>query len=415
MNPCQNIHKLLQRWIAITVLASFSCSTNKDSHQDHDDDHEQSGDQQNAHQDKHPEGVIELPEAVAKEANITTQAAKRRRLAAQISTTGTIGFDETQIAHVSPRVPGRIANVLANLGDEVKKGQPLVILDSMELGRAKADHLRAKAQLEVAKTEYDREKRLSEKKIASQKDFQDAQAAFRQATAAVQATSQALRLLGLGTKTIAGLSYNRSSSAALTLRAPLAGRVVEKHATIGELATPETKIYTIADLGKLWVLVDIYERDLSRIHLGDGARVIADAYPGQNFAGKVSYIEDHIDAHTRTLKARIEVSNMDKKLRPGMFVRVVLSDPHNIAGNAESNEVIVVPLAAVQRDGDERVVFVKTGKRRFQRRVVTLGRHSADNVEVTSGISVGEEVATSGTFILKSEAAKESMGGGHSH
>jgi cobalt-zinc-cadmium efflux system membrane fusion protein len=346
---------------------------------------------------------------------IATTAATTRSLAAEIETTGQVQFDETRIAHVSPRIPGRLHEVSAQLGDRVDRGQALAVLDSVELGAAKGSYLQAKARAAVASQSFEREKRLAAREISSQKEMLEAQADDRVAHAGLLAAHQTLRLYGLSSGAIDRIGYDRSGSALVTLRAPLAGKIVEKHATSGELVTPESKIYTVADVAILWIWIDIYERDLARVHIGDQAYVRADAYPDDRFEGTVKYIEDQVDPNTRTLRARIEVANPDEKLRSGMFTRVRLADPHGADTEAVARPMVVIPRAAVQRDGDDRVVFVKTADDRYERRVVKLGRQTHDVVEVLDGVKAGDPVVTTGGFILKSEFAKGSLGGGHSH
>lgn len=361
--------------------------------------------------------IVQLAPEAATRVDIRTTPAESRALAAEIETTGQVGFDETRIAHVSPRIAGRIHSVRAQLGDRVEKGAVLAVLDSVELGEAKGQYLQAKARLEVAKSTFEREQGLAERQISSKKDMQDAQAAYREARAAFQASEQTLRLYGLSSRELARIAYDKSGAALISLRAPLAGKVVEKHAAIGELVTPDVKIYTVADLTRLWIWIDVYERDLARVHPGDRAYVRADSFPDQLFEGTVTYIEDRVDEHTRTTRARIDVANPNEALRSGMFARVRLEDPHaaNNGATALAEAATVIPHDAVQRDGEERVVFVRTAEHRYERREVTLGRRSDQLIEVLEGVKPGEHVVTHGAFILKSEAAKASMGGGHSH
>ena len=206
-----------------------------------------------------------------------------------------------------------------------------------------------------------------------------------------------------------------SGPLSLPVRSPLAGKVVEKHVAIGELVTPERNMFTVADLEHVWIWIDVYERNLRQVHLEDDVEVEVDAFPGELFRGKVSYISDQVDPDTRTVRARIDAFNPDKMLRPGMFASVRLTDPHRVAGATAAAESIVIPQEAAQRDGDRFIVFVKLEENRFERREVTLGQKALGLVEVEHGLSLGESVAVTGTFLLKSEASKEQMGAGHEH
>jgi len=141
--------------------------------------------------------------------------------------------------------------------------------------------------------------------------------------------------------------------------------------------------------------------------------VSADAFPEETFSGKVSYLSAQVDADTRTVRARIDVDNPEHKLRPGMFVRVTLSDPHS--DTTDFAPSLVVPATAVQRDGEELLVFLPLGNNRFERREVMVGRTAGGFTEILSGLDSPVEVVVEGAFLLKSEASKEQMGAGHEH
>jgi cobalt-zinc-cadmium efflux system membrane fusion protein len=240
-----------------------------------------------------------------------------------------------------------------------------------------------------------------------------ARAAHLEAFARLKSSEETLRLYGLPDGEIASLGYDEDQASLLAVRAPLAGRVVEKHTAVGELVTPERNMFTIADLGRVWIWIDVYELDLRNVHLEDDVAVAVDAYPGEIFGGKVSYLSDQVDADTRTFRARIDVENRERKLRPGMFARVTLSDPHSESAGAVP--VLVVPAGAVPRDGARFVAFVALGPGRFERRAVEPGRRALGLVEIRSGLAAGESVVVEGTFLLESEASREELGGGHAH
>ena len=203
------------------------------------------------------------------------------------------------------------------------------------------------------------------------------------------------------------------SSALISVRSPIAGRITVHHATLGELVTPETHLMTVADLSRVWVWIDVPERDVALVHPDDDVTVTSDAYAGESFTGKVSYLTPEVDADSRTVRARIEAANPGRKLLPGMFVDVRISDPHGAGLGGPGT--LLIPSAAVQRDGDEAVAFVVTGPRRFERRELRLGRSTPGWMEILEGVALGEQVVIEGAFILKSEAARHSLGGGHSH
>lgn len=360
------------------------------------------------------EGVVELSPAVASRVEIRVAPVEERPLAGILATTGRVDFNEDRLAHVSPRVPGRVHEVLVTLGDRVEAKQKLAVIDSIELGRAKSEFLRSRAELDLARKTLAREEGLLKDRITSEQSVLEARSAFQRAQAGNQASAQELRLLGLSDQEINSASANDASAALFPLTSPLAGTVVEKHVTLGEVVAPENNLFTVADLSHVWIWIDVYERDLARVHLEDDVAVKVDAFPDHTFEGKVTYIRNQVDPDTRTARARLDVTNTDDHLRPGMFATVTVTDPHAASGQT-APRTMVVPSSALQRDGEEEVAFVRTGENRYERRAITAGRRTDAYTEVVDGLSAGESVVVEGTFLLKSEAAKHEMGGGHSH
>ncbi len=368
--------------------------------------HEQQGD--------HHEGIVELSTDAMRTAGIRVAPVERRAIPLTLRTTARVDFDERRLAHVSPRINGRVHRVDRDLGDDVAAGEILAVLDSIELGEAKSAHLQARAEEELARETLAREERLFADRISSEQAVIEARARHKNALAALQATAERLRLLGLADGEIAAIHYGDPESALLPVSAPIDGRIVDKHLVVGELVRPGDRIFTIADLTRVWIWIDVFERDLARVHLDDDVAVVTEAWPGRAFHGTVSYIRDEVDADTRTARARIDVDNPDLALKPGMFAEVLLTDPH-VAANRDGERLpLAVPASAVQRDGDEWIVFVEVGPGRYQRRAIERGNATESWVEVLDGVAEGERVVVDGAFIVKSEAAREQLGG-HGH
>lgn len=355
----------------------------------------------------HEEGVVVLtPEAHAR-AGIETAVIQTEALGAELSTTGQVGFNEDRLAHVGPRISGRLTEVRATLGQRVRRGETLAVLDSTELGQAKAAYQQARARETLTRETWEREKRLAADKISSEQEALTARAAYLEAEAELRRARETLRLMGL---TNSQMGQTGSSLSPVT--SPFEGTVVEKEASLGEMVSPEQNLFSVADLSRVWIWIDVFEKDLRRVHPDDGVSVQVDAYPGETFEGKVSFLTGSVDTATRTVRARIDVDNRDGRLRPGMFARVRLTDPHvSPAGPG----VTVVPESALQRQGEGFVVFVPDGERRYRLREVQAGRKSGDLIEILGGLKPGERVVVKGVFLLASEAAKETMGEGHSH
>lgn len=366
------------------------------------------GEAEEAHgeEEGHEEGVVELtPEAHAR-AGIETAAVQAQALAGELEMTGQVGFNEDRQAHVGPRISGRITEVRATLGQRVRRGQTLAVLDSTELGQAKAAYQQARVRETLTRETYEREKKLAADKISSEQEALTARAAYLEAAAELRRAEETLRLMGLSPS-----QMGQAGSSLSPVSSPFDGTVVEKEVNLGEMVSPEAKLFTVADLSRLWIWIDVFEKDLRRVHPGDEAAVLVDAYPGETFEGKVTFA-GNVDTSTRTVRARVDVDNGDGRLRPGMFARIRLTDPH---ARPAGPGVPVVPESALQRQGEEYAVFVPDGERRYRRREVRTGRRAGDSVEILEGLKAGERVVVKGVFLLASEAAKETMGEGHSH
>lgn len=359
--------------------------------------------------------AIELSAEAVETAGIVTAPAASRRLRAELETTGSVDFDQRHFAHVSPRVGGRVESVPVELGEAVRSGQVLARVDSIELGQAVGDYLQNRARAELARETLEREERLFRERVSSEQEMLSARAASREADAALRGAEERLHLLGLSNDEVAKLDYDQPRVSVYEVRAPFAGTIVAKEVTRGEMVEPQSQLFQVADLSRVWVWIDVYERDLARVHLGDEVTVEVDAHPGTPFTGEVVYLGSSVQSETRTARARIEVPNPEGRLRPGMFARVRILDPHASADSPGNVEVIAVPEAAVQRDGDRSVVFVALGEGRFEPRTVKLGRRGEGFVEVLEGVAAGEPVVVEGAFFVKSELAREELGGGHSH
>lgn len=349
------------------------------------------------------------PEAI-QTIGLQTEAARAQELTSRLVTTAVIKPNEYRIAHVSPRIPGKAVEVYAKLGDNVKKGTVLAELDSLELGTKKAELLRAEADLNVTRRNYDREKGLYAKQISSERDYLAAKGDFERSEAAYNEAREALRLLDLPDSAIARITWSGAGGRLswFPLISPFGGTVIERHITVGEQIRPDETVLTIADLDVVWLLADIYEKDLGRVAVGDSVQVSVDSYSGEVFRGHIAYISNTVDSATRTASARVEIDNPDHRLHIGMFAtaRIALRPAPNerVAG-------VMVPIDSVQRVGTKSVVFVEQTLGAYFPREVALGNTSSNDAEIVSGLSAGERVVSKGSFYLKSILLRESIGG----
>ncbi|OGT98694.1 MAG: efflux transporter periplasmic adaptor subunit [Geobacteraceae bacterium GWC2_48_7] len=369
----------------------------------HDEDKEKKEKKEsNEGHDEHEEaGNVKMTAEVQKQNGVVVAPAKKQRLGGVISATGKVEANADRIAHVSPRISGKIVSVKASLGDSVASGQTLVTLDSVELGEALNRYHQSKTRLSLAQSNMDRIKALVEKKIAARKDIFQAETDFKTAQTELHTDEERLSLYGVSVSDLKGEKHKRPL---LPVKSPISGIITEKHAIVGELSDPSKSLYTVADLSSVWVLVDINEKDLAKVRKGQAAIVSVGAFPDLKLKGRITYIADLVDEATRTVKARIEVANPGRKLKPEMFATVELALP------ADTPPVLAVPEDALQELEGKKVLFVTEDGTEFETRKVELGRASGGMAEVLSGLKEGERYAAKGSFLLKSEMQKGELG-----
>ena len=315
--------------------------------------------------------------------------------------TGTITYDANRVSHVGPKTEGRIVGLSAELGSRVRGGQALAIMESADIGAIRVELNETAELAKIARENYERERRLEAQGISSRKEMLNARAELRRAEAALQSATERLRILGAG--------QGRGGQFAVT--APFSGIIVEKHASLGEVAGPSDHLFTLADLARLWIELDIFERDLARVAEGQSANVTTAAYPNRVFPGKIVYVGDILDPEKRTVRARVEVPNEGGLLKPGMFARAEIE-----TATGTGTRVPVVPRGAVQDVGGQTVVWVPgTRPGEFRIRPVQVGAAvDSARVMILSGLEPGERVVIAGAFTLKSELSKGEFGG-HGH
>ena len=278
----------------------------------------------------------------------------------------------------------------------------LATLDSVELGEALNRYHQSKTKLALAQSNMERVKKLVEKKIAARKDILQAETDFRMAQTELHTDEERLSLYGVSTSDLKGEDHKKPL---LPVRSPIGGIITEKHAIVGELSDPSKSLYTVADLSSVWVLVDINEKDLAKVRKGQSAIVTVGAFPDLKLRGRITYIADVVDEATRTVKARIEVANPGRKLKPEMFATVELALP------TDATPVLVSPKMPCRIWMVRRWSSSQKMETEFEARQVQAGRAADGMVEIVSGLKEGERYAVKGSFILKSEIKKGELEG----
>ena len=406
----RNIRKrglLVTLVLLLGLIVLFGGCGKKDAN-DHDKEaktaeHKQAGHNEKDHKDE--PGVVTLPQAIQKSSGIAVRPVTMVSAAVPLSATAAIELNLDRSAKVSPRVTGKAVKIMASQGDRVKVGQVLAYIDSVELDQIWSDFSKARGKAELAKKNLKREETLFEKKVSPEKDVLKARQELGEAEADLYLARERFRLIGVDINQLAANQGN-GQHPMIPVSAPVGGIVIEKTVTQGEVVGPEKTIFMVADLSTLWVVFDVYEKDMSRLKTGTSVKVSVTAFPDKIFKGKISYIADIVDEKTRTEKARVTVDNPGRLLKPGMFATIVAE-----VGSGPAEKLMTVPEEAIQIEGAAQYVFVQIAPDKFKRRNIETGRTFGKNLEVMSGLKIGENIAISGAFTLKSELKKSEIEG----
>ena len=307
--------------------------------------------------------------------------------------TGVVAFDGFATTPVITQVSGPVSRIVVAPGEIVRSGQPLLYVASPDFSQLRATYMKASDAFRLADREYARSKDLYDHHAIAEKDLIAAQSARNQAEADLQASEQALRVLGFRNLDQAVEARN---SPELPVLAPIGGEVVERLVAPGQvMQAGATQAFTISNMSTVWVLVNVYQQDLPVVREGNPVTIQTDSYPGTQFYGKISYVAATLDPTTRTLQARIEVKNPQRRLKNNMYVTAYVR-----AGKVAN--AITVPNAAVLRNAEnEPFVYVLAGQNQFAMRSVAIGQVSEETTEITSGLAPGDRVVATGSLFLQ--------------
>jgi cobalt-zinc-cadmium efflux system membrane fusion protein len=344
-------------------------------------------------------GFVRAPAMLMQGGLLKTTKPERRKVEAPVALTGEIRFDERRVGHVSSQVQGIIKQVHVALGEKVKKGQPLIEIDSVAVGEGQADYLEAQAMLKLARRNFERVSELYKEKISSEKEYLQAKQEFDSAEIRASGAGGKLSRLGGG-----------GSGGRVALRAPMDGTVLAMHAVAGEVVKTDESMVTVGDNTAVWVWADLYERDIAAVKGGQAAQKLSasisvKAYPGAEFPGTVDLVSPAMDEFSRTVKVRVEVPNDDGRLLAGMFATVKVFLPG-------TEEALAVPKESVLEDEGRSFVFVHHQGEYYVRRPVVLGRTWANWVEIKKGVEPAQTVVADGAFLMKSDVLRSKMGAG---
>jgi len=359
--------------------------------------------------------VMTLSREKLEAAQIKTEPAIQQPIsstAASLRTTGTVASNQYKETPVFPIAGGIVRQVNAQLGDTVRKGLPLLTIFSTELANAQGEYLKMKAEFEEHEKAHHRTAELVEIGAASREDLEQHTARLESMRAMLASQRQQLIQLGMTPQQVAAFKTPDQVDSVIRVAAPMSGTVISRTVNSGEVVATGKELFRVADLSTVWVIGQIYEKDLAAVREGTPATVregtpaviTTPAYPDKSFNGRVSYIDPRIDQQTRTTQVRIEVRNPQRVLKIGMYVDVMLG----VWPSAVTASAVTIPKEAVQNIGSKQVVFVATGEPGvFIQRDIAAGPESGGRVPVYSGLAAGERVVTDGSFLLLAESLKQ--------
>lgn len=299
---------------------------------------------------------------------------------------------------VTPLVSGRVMRVLVELGQNVRRGQPLAEIFSPELAEAQTRYISMRAELDAHERELQRTEKLVEIGAASRQELERLHAEHAAKLTAVDSARSRLELLGVSTSSIPDPGSGKNVSATSTIPAPIAGVITERAANAGLNVDPTFKLFAVVDLSTVWIVADAFEKDFARVRTGDSAAITTKAYPDLRLRGRVTYIDPQVNPETRTAKVRVEVPNAGGRLRLGMFADVSIESSGTSSGAR-------IPKGAVQNVGDRTVVYLADPKQpgRFVEREVRLGDAVGDEIHVLAGVQSGDSIVSDGSFFVRAE------------
>ncbi|MCB1144225.1 MAG: efflux RND transporter periplasmic adaptor subunit [Leptospiraceae bacterium] len=346
---------------------------------------------------------ISIPPDVLKNHPLTYTKIRERGFYEEIVLPGKVSFDLERMANVGSRVPARIKQVYVKEGDMINTGAPLAVLTSIEVGNAQSNFLKSKARLESLKSQLERATELFEKKIISAKEFEMTNVEYRTIKTEMETSFNTLIVYGLTKAEIQKLETGELESSQLILRSPIAGTVTERRAVNGQAVVTEDNLFIVANLTRLWILLDVYEKDLYSVKLNAEAVIFTLGDKPETVKARVAHVGEVIDPVKHTAEIRLEVDNHDFKLKPGQTVSAKVQ---GLISESKSKRIMVVPSEAVHKIEGNSFVFIAHSDGSFEPKSVEIGETIDDDIEIKTPISVDDNIVSQGSFLIKSEYLK---------
>ncbi|MFZ9596438.1 MAG: efflux RND transporter periplasmic adaptor subunit [Bdellovibrionia bacterium] len=362
--------------------------------------HHESHSQEASH--AHGTRSIHLTADILKEYPISLSQLKEIEPSEEVLLPGRVQKDPTQTALVTARAQGRITQVKVQESDEVKVGQILAVIQSTEVAQAQSAHLKILLRFELAQRQMERSSELFEHQIVSAKEHELVVMEYNSVKTELEASRTTLKHLNISNADIKTLEKERSNLGELHIRSPLSGMVLARKAALGQSVTADEALFTIGKSDQFWIVLDVYEKDLPFLKEGMDAEILIPSHVGapKVLGSKVVRIAQEIDASTRSVKVWLEAKTSDHDLRFGQAISARIQGIHHDRMN---KKIFAVPFDSVHQIEGESILFVKLGELDFEARKVTTGWTSDKWIEILTGVKPGEEIVSTGSFILKSE------------
>lgn len=364
-----------------------------------------------------PPNFIRLAPEAVRSIHMTTETVTSQAVSNQLLTIGEIKANENNVFHINSFVSGRILQDNVVLGQAIKPGQVLAVIQNLDVAKIQAEYIhelhqneidiaKAKTRYELAKKNAEREKQLVAEGISPRRDYQQAEAEAELAKTELYGQHEHKIHINAENKALLGaygVSANNAHSEVIKNSSPVisprTGIITKKTITVGDMVAPDTLLYEVSDLSQLWLDITIYPKDIAQVRIGQTVEFLTDSLPGQLFTGRIDYVQPISNETNPTYIARAYLDNTKRQLKPGMLGKIKID-------KGEKIKRVIVPEDAVQKYGREFFVFVPLGNGKFKKRTIRIGHKSENGYLVEDGLSEGETVVTQGSFNLKAELLK---------
>ncbi|MFW6087601.1 MAG: efflux RND transporter periplasmic adaptor subunit [Myxococcota bacterium] len=344
--------------------------------------------------------AVRIDPAAVERNDIRVATVETAVLAEGVKVPAEVQLPPDRVAHVTPIVSGQLGEVKVSIGDRVEAGDVLAVLESVALGETRSAFERAQADVEVARSTFERQKELQEEGIGARRALLEAKAELARAEAELSSVRRRLSVYGRG-----------GGGSSTVVRAPIEGVVLERKATVGEMVDPTHRLFVVGDPRRVWVIGRVYPQDVGQVRQGAAATLHLPAVAGRTWRGTLDYVAPALEEGSRTMPVRLVLDNDDGTLRPGLFGTLSIA-----AADASTEPVPVIETdAAIDLDGRPTVFVPREPAGAFLAVPVVLGARDEDRVEVREGLAPGDRYVVEGAFVLKSELAQGGLSEGHQH